>query len=447
MDSPRSFVEGLYGELLELGTTYFLPESRLTVLGPINPANNVLTFSDYRDGALELDWLGFRYALSNRGKPLTEDQRKLIRSIGRVLSARYQFLFQAPLAAHNFELFRGLAEDRYISAFLDPAPYASPEPSVQLLDRVADAIEVLRVSSLSTYENRRISTGVLLFGSLPDPCHVLPPRPSGALRYSSALTSIKSFHRLCDGLHTVALVDQQGLLVELVNVEEWARPFGDIALPVPSPSRYQGHSRATLCGGHICLVLSPNGEIKVFAQGVEVFNFLDGRWRLTDVLFKYSAWQQALGGTKLAERLFTVALNLAENRRGGLFVVLDRAELAGELVTPCDLLNHEPSSTGGSGRSSKEQLHYLLRHSNLLELAPAILESVARIDGGIVLDREGNLLAFGAILRHRSDYGEAFAEGGRTTAAIGASHFGSVLKVSEDGMVSFYQSGQCVWEI
>jgi len=29
---------------------------------------------------------------------------------------------------------------------------------------VEDAIEVLRTTSLSTYENRRISTGVLLFG-------------------------------------------------------------------------------------------------------------------------------------------------------------------------------------------------------------------------------------------------------------------------------------------
>ena len=31
-----------------------------------------------------------------------------------------------------------------------------------------------------------------------------------------------------------------------------------------------------------------------------------------------------------------------------------------------------------------------------------MLESVARMDGGIVLDRDGNLLAFGAILRNEA---------------------------------------------
>ncbi len=54
-----------------------------------------------------------------------------------------------------------------------------------------DAIEVLRTSSLSTYENRRISTGVLLFGKDPDPCHEVPVTPAGALRYSPALAILR----------------------------------------------------------------------------------------------------------------------------------------------------------------------------------------------------------------------------------------------------------------
>jgi hypothetical protein len=38
-------------------------------------------------------------------------------------------------------------------------------------------------------------------------------------------------------------------------------------------------------------------------------------------------------------------------------------------------------------------------------------------------------------------------EGGRTTAAVGASRFGSVLKISEDGLVSHYKDGALVWEM
>ena len=74
-------------------------------------------------------------------------------------------------------------------------------------DRVADAIDVLRISALTAHENRRIVTGVLVFGAQPDPCHIAPPKPTGALPYSMALTSIRSFHRLCDGLQTLALVN------------------------------------------------------------------------------------------------------------------------------------------------------------------------------------------------------------------------------------------------
>jgi hypothetical protein len=65
------------------------------------------------------------------------------------------------------------------------------------------------------------------------------------------------------------------------------------------------------------------------------------------------------------------------------------------------------------------------------------------------VDAQSNLLAFGAILRHpdMTDMHPENIEGGRTTAAISASRFGNVLKISEDGMISFFQKGECVWDI
>jgi hypothetical protein len=308
---------------------------------------------------------------------------------------------------------------------------------------VTEAIEVLRISSSTTYENRRIETGVLLFGAHSDPCHHLPTRPEGALRYSNELTGIRSFHRLCDGLQTVALVDREGLLVEIVDVNEWARPFAEYPLAAPAADRFLAHSRATLCGGHICLVLTPNGEIKIFSEGAEVFRFLDGHWRITDSAAKYKVWEDALGNSKLAERLFLVAVNLAEERRGGLFLVLrERADVK-QLVMPGDLLDTcgQTAEKEGKGR-----LHYLLRGAKALELPAAVLETVARIDGAIVLDRESQVLAFGAILQ-ASSVGIRAVEGGRTTAAMAASRYGDVLKVSEDGLVAFYREGECVWEM
>ena len=433
-----------YDELLARGVHYFLPSSELTVVGRSEQGKPEL-YLRLRDGGADLEWLGTKYSLVKQGKDFTEHEQKLIRGIGKVLSTRYQLLFNAEVVARSSEIFSGLPEDHYVSGFLDPYVFAGAATQAKVTDRVSEAIEVLRISALSTYEDRRISAGALLFGFQPDACHAPPSLPTGALPYSSELTSIRSFHRICDGLRTVALVDREGLMVELVDVEEWARPFAELELPVPSARRYEAHNRATLCGGHVCLVLTPNGEIKIFADGTQVFSFLDGRWHLTDAVEKYRVWEEALGNKDLAHRLFSVALNLAEGRRGGLFVILDDRRKARELLSNRDLLHqqHEPARAG-----SKNQLHDLLRSQRVTELSQPVLETISRIDGSIVLDREGNLLAFGAILRHSpvAVTPDEVAEGSRTAAAMAVSQFGNVLKISEDGRLSFYKSGHCVWE-
>ena len=440
------FIDGLYGKLVEGGIGYFFPSAKFELLEPDqDPGERRITWSS-GGTSLVLNWLGSRYSLT-RDEPFSNAELKLLTSIGAVLDSRYQMIVDTTRVEQRFELFRGLAEDRYVSGYIDGAPYEQKE--WKRPDRVEDAIEVLRTSSLSTYENRRISTGALLFGKDPDPCHEPPVRPSGALRYSAALTSIRSFYRLCDGLQTLALVDENGFLAEIVDVEQWAQPLSDTRLAVPSPTRYQTHSRATLCGGHVCMLLTPNGEMKIFANGVQVFLFRDGRWRLTDAERKYSLWTGAIGNVELAERLFGAALNLAEDRRGGLFVVLDDPSTARKLVSRNDLLSPLPDRGEHPVAGSKDQLHYLLHQKRVLDVPSAVLETVARIDGGIVLDRDSNLLAFGAILRHPdlADLHPDNIEGGRTTAAISASRFGCVLKISEDGMTSFFRNGKCIWDI
>jgi hypothetical protein len=53
-------------------------------------------------------------------------------------------------------------------------------------------------------------------------------------------------------------------------------------------------------------------------------------------------------------------------------------------------------------------------------------------------------------LRHYHDGFTAdrqLPEGGRSVAALAASHFGKALKVSEDGIISFFSGGQLVWEV
>jgi len=440
MPEVPEIVTALYRGFFERGVRYFFPDAALAMDGAAQDTNPTLLFHTRTDGGVDLDWMGARYRCCCEGRPFTEDQLRLLGAIGAVLSARYRSIFSAVSVASTTGLFEGLAEDRYVSAFLDHTPYLGDDlPAGR--DVVANALEVMRESSLLTYENRRISTGAILMGRGRDPFHEGPLLPRGALPYTNALVGIKSLHRLCDGLDTIVVVDRDGMLVDLVDMQRFSEAHGAPALPAPSPARYYAHSLITLEGGHICLVLTPNGEIKIFAGGVQVFNFMEGRWHLTDLTEKYREFHRAVGDVALAERLFTASLNLAEDRRGGLFVVLDDPQSAQELAAPQDLLeNEEPEGSG------KGQIHYLLRHKHLLGIELSVLESIARVDGGIMVDRDGRLRAFGAILRNSGESLTA-EDGGRTTAAVHASRFGPVLKISEDGLVSFYRGGVRMWEI
>jgi hypothetical protein len=94
-------------------------------------------------------------------------------------------------------------------------------------------------------------------------------------------------------------------------------------------------------------------------------------------------------------------------------------------------------------------LQYLARGRLARDLDPSVLEALASLDGALAVDRSGRLIAFGAILRHDATDlpGLAAAEGARTTAALAASRYGPVLKVSEDGVISCFLRGSRAWDL
>jgi hypothetical protein len=196
-------------------------------------------------------------------------------------------------------------------------------------------------------------------------------------------------------------------------------------------------------------VLSPSHEIKIFAGGVQVFSFRNARWHLLDIQAKYDMWETSVGNNALAERLFQTALDLADAREGALFVVLrDPQRDLGQLVAPADRLDFIRPPTGET--LNRPQLLHMLNGRTAVGIDPAVLASLAKTDGATVMDSSGRLLAVGAILLHSEPpepHSSLAVEGARTTAAMAAGRFGSVLKVSEDGFVTFYDSSERIWDI
>ena len=448
MSLPPVFAaSALYDSLLQTALRQFFSRATFeTEPIPSLSSDGRLAIEPTNDpSVLSVRWFGMRHVLHVPARrPFTEHEVRLAKAIGRVLAARYRAIFDPRQMLERGDLFRGAIEDRYIGAFLvDSAANEEKEPRA---DVVANAIEVLRVAGLSSYENRSISSGVLLLEGDTDPVRSYAVADGQGYRYSPALTGIKSFYRLCDGLHTLFLVNRGGEVLDIVEVSRYARPA---QLDIPGPATYRPHALATAASKNICIVLTPAHEIKVFAAGAQTFSFRNARWHLLDMQAKYQLWADVVGNATLAERLFQTALDLADAREGALFVVLrDAASALPHLVAPGDQLDSTRLST--SDVPSRGQLMHMLRGRTATELDPAVLGGLARTDGATVMDVNGRLLAVGAILLHTEPpepHSNLVVEGARTTAAMAAGRYGAVLKVSEDGLITFYDRQERIWDI
>jgi hypothetical protein len=442
-----SAAAALYDSMLQRALQQFFGRAALeTEVVPSQAGTSTMAIESTADAsALVLNWFGFRHTLRVAAeRPFTADEVRFARAILSVLDARYRAMFDPALMAERLDLFRGAIEDRYVGAFLDDVPYTIE--TVGRADVIAKAIEVLRVAALSRYENREISSGVLLLDTETDPARGAS-RARPMLDYAESLTAVKSFYRLSDGLHTAFLVNRDGKVLDIIELNEWdtrADSPGTLAAPIAAP--YQAHARATSGNHHICIILTPSHEIRVFAEGAQAFTFRNGGWHLLNVAAKYQSWKRAVGNDALANLIFQTALDLADMRQGALFVVLRDARQGIErLVAPADRLDlpheHEPTD----GVIDRRDLLHFTAGRTATDLSPDVFRALATMDGAIVTDARGELLAAGAILLH-SGPPSVEMEGARTAAAYSAAQYGPILKVSEDGLMTCFDRGR-LWEI
>jgi hypothetical protein len=449
---PVFAASALYDNLLQSALRQFFGRATFeTEPIPSLSSDGRLAIEPTRDpSVLSIRWFGSRHVLHVPARrPFTPHEVRLAKAIGSVLALRYRAIFDPRQMLERGDLFRGAIEDRYISAFLNAQE--QDDAAHARADLVATALEILRVAALSSYENKAISSGVLLVDD--DGREPLAVSPAGqAYKYSPALTGIKSFYRLSDGIETLFLVNRDGTVLDIVEVAQYvtsANRVNPVLLNVACPTAYRAHATATGNNRNICLVLSPSHEIKVFAQGVEVFSFRNARWHLLDVQAKYEMWEHAVENVALASRLFQTALDLSDNRQGALFVVLRGAAASlPMLVAPGDRLDAPRAKPGDA--PDRVQLLHMLRGRSAVNLDPAVLAGLAKTDGATVMDGTGRLLAVGAILMHTEPlepHSTLAVEGARTTAAMAAGRYASVLKVSEDGLITFYDRQEKIWDI
>jgi hypothetical protein len=189
------------------------------------------------------------------------------------------------------------------------------------------------------------------------------------------------------------------------------------------------------------------------------FELFGGTWRFVDD----AGMRKVLGAVKvpadLTACLAKLAIELSEQRYGGLILVVDDVEafrIAGccnveELNIPGDAprlkANTPGAATANHGRVDLDHLKTILleqfKHDGrkAMDLGVETLVRLARVDGALIVTPLGELLGFGVILSPQAKgTGGAIVEGARTMAAKLSSEHGVAIKISSDGPISIYRN-------
>ena len=304
------------------------------------------------------------------------------------------------------------------------------------------------MAALSSYENRPISTGVLLLGrATTDPCRPGVPRATGRRRYSQALTGIKSFYRLCrrpahgvSGQRTTAACSTSS------TSSGGRRAVPARAATCRAPRALPRARARDARHGHVCVVLSPSREIKVFAEGAPDVHVPRRRWHLLDLQAKYDLWAEAVGdaGAGRAAVPDGARSGRRARRRAVRRAARPRAAVP-QLVAPGRSARLHVRAVGQRRMPPRgATCCTCCAGGSATDLDPACSRRSRRSTARRSIDRTGRLLAAArscGIREPPEPHSNAAVEGARTTAAMAASRFGPVLKVSEDGVITFFDSG------
>lgn len=309
---------------------------------------------------------------------------------------------------------------------------------------VAPVLRIFHELSEQTYENKRFSFGCLLDSRR--------HKEQGGVKFLGHLIDLeggaKRYRALSDGFKTVYRIATDGFLLRFDDIEHHDHPlkkahYPEWSEPIAAASR----------DGVIGMSLNRNGDILIFDEGSLRFTYRFGRWQywnhshLVQLLKRLSPAQRVpvQVKSKVAHAIYRAALDAAFRRRGALFVVLRARKFRHNVVRIGDAIGDTKRHFADKG------FDLSLPGKSIQSIPRSVILELASLDGAVVVDNSGKLMAYGAVLLtqkgRRSTKGRREEEGSRTKAAIGASKHGLAVKVSSDGGITIFCNGDSFIEV
>jgi hypothetical protein len=285
--------------------------------------------------------------------------------------------------------------------------------------KLRSVLERLEEWSSQTYEGRRITCALGLVNQAAN--SGLPLKEYWEENYAPVLSN---------GFDTLVVI---GSDEEVFSLEQLDPPTSTSFAPYRFGSIAEWTAKEE---GRIGVTLNFHGEILVFQSGLLRFSKRSGRW-VHCVRDNAVATMHPCGTRTVRTAIYESCLDVSFARTGGCLAVV----LKGEEDTFPKLVKEQDRID--DAKSFKARLFKMAGSRPFQELDRRLRQELLALDGAVILDRDGQILAAGAIVKV-----EGGSEGGgRLAAAKGLSSLGLGIKISEDGPIDIFKKGTRVLEI
>ncbi len=359
-----------------------------------------------------------------RSQPFSSEEKKLIGCFLMALAGR-----DLPsLAAHRRDTLTSIVSETV-------ARFAAPDAKYFVLD----LLDSLTEWAQQTYEGERIafSAGVL---------NVRAGDDSG-IEFSAIVK--KDFVKvLSNAQDTLLIFDRNGRLQRHESCANVQFPPNSPTITARRfvPIRFDNFAKWSAQNfSAVIVTLTRHGEILIFRNGDLLLAKRRGVWRY----FTHEICLKQITNNALAkkspkefrEELYLTVLDVAFARKGGCIGVLRKDfEILG--IAPVSKQDRLRELSANS--DTAKALKVVINNRPFQNLDRLLRAELAGIDGSLVLDYKGNILAVGAILsiKSRSEDG-----GGRQAAAENLSEYGLGLKISNDGYIRAFGAREEIFTI
>ena len=410
---------------------FFLGGARVTLIErkdndtPVTPVERCVFLS-----AVEISGISYQFRAERKDLAFTSTEKNFISELLTAFSGLFAGFSAEGYSAHfRTALLTSLADiavARYIRG--DRKGVFWPAQSL---------IQLLKSLSYQRYEGTPATTGFLIcrsqlddfLGALEKTRYDWLDLGEDRRRVSADFFRNPLSYRLVDGHRSLFVGDIR------MNIK------GTIGLNAPGPgdqieqlAHRETQNLLSKAGeGSFAIYVNNSSEIEIVLDTDKILVWRKGYWGLydPDIMREFLAgWLDK----RSIEHLVWTVYALSKSRHGMVVLVADDDAL--------DVLRK--GSVGGRDPLSRA----LLRHVRGKKIGSlkrsGELSRILSSDGLTVINRRGELLDAGVIV-DTSKVGDLVTGGGRTTAATSASHFGCVIKVSEDGPVELYKAGQSIY--